>query len=53
MNLQQQTRDIKYLTIEASAFEGTVAVTDEAKQAYYESHLDDYFKEQVKVSALN
>ncbi len=51
MNLQQQTRDIKYLTIEASAFEDTVAVTDEAKQAYYESHLDDYLtKEQVKVS---
>ena len=47
--LQAQTRDAKYLTINASAFNDQVTVTDEQVQAYYRANLSRFDTEQ-KVS---
>ncbi|MDX3775471.1 peptidylprolyl isomerase [Chromatiaceae bacterium AAb-1] len=44
--LQQQTRDIQFATIKASAFASDVAVTDGLLQDYYITHIQQYETEE-------
>jgi peptidyl-prolyl cis-trans isomerase D len=51
LTLQQQTRDIRHLTIAAKDFSAGVELSDEAKQTYYQQNIEQYdTDEQVKVS---
>jgi peptidyl-prolyl cis-trans isomerase D len=47
--LQQQTRDIKYFTLDAKSFESEVAVADTEIEAYYQANITRFDTEQ-KVS---
>lgn len=42
VSLQQQTRNISYLTVDASTFEASVELSEESKQEYYQTHLEEY-----------
>lgn len=51
--LQQQTRDIRHLTIAAKDFSAAVELTDDAKQNFYQQNIEQYdTEEQVKISYI-
>lgn len=42
LSLQQQTRDLRYFTIEAARFADSVSITDEKLQAYYQQNIERF-----------
>ncbi|MEN8169088.1 MAG: SurA N-terminal domain-containing protein [Pseudomonadota bacterium] len=53
LRLQQQQRDIGYMVVPVSKFEGGVVVSEEEIRAYYESNSSRYMQpEQVKIDYL-
>jgi peptidyl-prolyl cis-trans isomerase D len=42
LNLQQQTRDLRYLIVPASSFAEQVALTDEEVTSYYQANLSQF-----------
>jgi peptidyl-prolyl cis-trans isomerase D len=51
LTLQQQTRDARYLTIDAKPFANDVVIDESELQAYYEGNLSNYdTQEQISVA---
>lgn len=49
--LQRQTRDVRYVKVAPSLFDGDVAISDEERQQYYQDNIAAYdTEEQVKVA---
>lgn len=42
LSLQQQTRDIRYFTVEAARFADSISITDEKLQAYYQQNIERF-----------
>lgn len=52
--LQQQTRDLRFIEIVASQFATDIQVSDEEMQAYYQQHIAEYdTQEQVSVEYVS